>query len=355
MNDARTYPVDEDLVARYVLGRASADEQALVEQRMAADPRWQTAVDAERRIVAGIRRVGREALKARLQRSVEQSGHPRRWHPAFSAAALILVIAGIGVFYEWNRQGTLEQHQGPLPQITARIPDTIRANPARDGNETSPAPSVGEMRADKDMTAKKAERQQPAQQNERYTFGIEEKAKTKNAPEPARRERDAPPAVTGQTMNVEAYAGKVASLAGEKYAFWIEGTLLDSKTDALSDLAEPRSESGRAAGGDALRKETATMEDETMQQQFRVTQQPATSLPAGQNRMNRLDQVNTLVTREGDDLRLTLYPETPIAESELQQARVEQVGTDSIIVTLPSQRIGYRIPGLSSLQKARVR
>ena len=104
---------DEDLLSRYALGRLNEAEREKVDRHTAGCSACTEALQREMRIAAGVRRLGREALKERLRRRVATEPRPAGRPRILIAAALVGVIAGLGVYYAWFK--------GNPPSPTRRI------------------------------------------------------------------------------------------------------------------------------------------------------------------------------------------------------------------------------------------
>jgi hypothetical protein len=127
---------DEELLSRFVLGRISGARALGLEAHLASCERCRKAVEQERIVAAGVRRLGREELKRSIARNVHRTPMTVPWPKILAAAAVVVIAGGVLLYDRWT---ALEQERTPL-------------------NDNRPA-SIAEGRiADTGMTAQKSER-----------------------------------------------------------------------------------------------------------------------------------------------------------------------------------------------------
>ena len=323
---------DGELLSRYVLGRLDPAEREVVDRHTAGCGACMEALRREMRIAAGVRRLGREDLKTELKRRVAAASQPAVWPRIVSAAAVICLVAGLGVYYAWfTGGGTLPSQPGVPPPLASR-PESRRGDegnaPAREladnlkGEKTleSPAPSSGQIQAKEKGPASPAYRE-----NERM---------------PA-------PAVVGAAGS-ETAGGAHAAAEGE---FWSDGLM--ERSEAALDAAAPRGAVTAQGRNAVLQKSKGVKEEQDRlkdalprpQGEYLIRQQPASALPGDRERSGRDQQrVPTRVDQRGSTTTMTMYLDSLVDESELRKARVEAVSDDSVVVTLGGKKILYRFP-----------
>jgi len=135
---------------------------------------------------------------------------------------------------------------------------------------------------------------------------------------------------------------------------WIEGTRLGTESTALRDAAVTNRVSAApmvgAAGqmaAETEKKSKSERADAGMQQrqqlQISVSQRPSSSLPPAQQVSAQAfrNRVQARAVRTGDSLSLTLYLDSLLDQRTMERARVSQVGEDSVVVELGSDKIGF--------------
>jgi len=77
-----------------------------------------------------------------------------------------------------------------------------------------------------------------------------------------------------------------------------------------------------------------------------ISQQPFRDLPAARQQMQARDKrtIQTQYQQTDRGATLTLFPDSPFKDEDLRAARVQQVASDSIVVEVRSQRIGFKLP-----------
>jgi hypothetical protein len=147
-------------------------------------------------------------------------------------------------------------------------------------------------------------------------------------------------------------AGKAA--AGD--SFWTEGIATASAADEgrTPGTVHEKKESALkdAAMKDDMEKGVQT--EESAASNYVLTQRPAAELPLmQQNRLMPRNSVPTLIRQRGDQTELTLYLDSLVDQNELARARVEQRGTDSLVIRMQNQSIQYQLPLNRNRQQAR--
>lgn len=357
------WTTDAELLERFVLNRIEPTERKTLEAHLAVCENCQLAVQSEQEIVAGVRRFGRDELKARLKQRVGETKSPQiSWKQIVSAAAAIVVLVTIGIYNKWFF---------PKPELTTtteqinREPEKISAAPQEAKKENQPAPAVSKDEG--------FERKQPsvAQGGGRGATTLADTEKTKKAAEEESRinaELDQTGrGVTSQLSAVTQGAGKesVLTLKADNAAAlqrtskpgkWIEGVVLPDRREkfAAPSAVQIPSKKGlvledRKTGAQQMKQSNRqVIARGENSQAIILNQMPASSIQAPQKQMQKQATARSIQTRINQipgGLEMTLYLDTLFDDSVFQNARVEPVNEDSLIVNIGSQRIGYSIPG----------
>jgi len=326
---------DQDLLDRYLLNRLDVATRAAVERHLAVCPTCRASVREEARLAAGIRRFGREELRERLARRIRSSSGQRiPWQGIMAAAAVILVIVGIGIYDDWFVRQTVDL-----------------ANKAKEPvfRESSPSPSLSSRvqgRPRESGSASAVETEQAAVESPRL------EAKPEHAPGSADKLSSHPR---------ESFVTKSASPAPPATTVWTEGNLIREQSaisaDAAIDRRAMKKESFEKKDSEAAGKSgpDRMMVSQTINvQNVSVTQRPSSQLPPTQQALRQQRESNTVQTfieERADSIRLVMYLDTLFDESALRNAVVQTAGTDSLVVRVANQRIGFRIPDGFQLKK----
>jgi hypothetical protein len=330
---------DQELLADFVLGRLPDTARAEWQDHVAACEPCAEAVRLERALAAGIRRAGRDRLKARIAETGRSVERAIPWPRILSVAAVLAVVVGVGVYEHWFTQENL-----PVATLDQRPINAQRDVPYQPPADGASKPLPGRDEAGRNQLMEKSARSD----ERRYA-----------APPPA--------AVAGRggseiKVNKDVDIGVSPAIAalddkGGAGAEWIEGNRLDGspKGDREAPLAL---QSNGPAAARALGKVSAEGEKKAKEEspaatdalsanamQFSVQQRPASALPRARQTVSQAigNTVQTMVVRKGDSLSMTLYLDSLLDERTVQNARVRQVGADSVVVELGGRRIGYRL------------
>ena len=373
MNETKNihWSSDEELLARYVLNRLEAGERNALEAHLRTCKICQRAVRMEQELVAGIRRSGRDELKVRLR---QRMGTPTReehipWRHILSAAAVVILIIGVGIYNHWFASHEAERGTTAnevLKQESTRDSKQLEYADAHKAEEKSKDIARSESPAPaKSLAGRASEASQPRGE-ESQVSGTKERGVRANKKR-RRESMEAPQNAAGPAAGAAEVRGAVR--ADEKPAilddretsvaetFWVDGTLLP---ESRSEIGEPRdrvseinarakvlSKSEKDAGGFAQTKQFTIMQGANVQT-LTLSQHPIQSLPVSRQKnqtMRDHETIQTRVERTPDGLHMTLYTDSLVEESALQNAGIQAITDDSLIVNLSNQRIGYRIPG----------
>lgn len=337
---------DEELVERYARNQVTATERKSLEEHLRSCQDCRGAVEREAEFVMGIRTYGRERLKERLRlRSTQGAGNAVVWTRVVSAAAVLVILVGFGVYNRW-----LFVDEKPA---SGELEKPAEQNAEASGREATRADVPSQKKGASDIHSG------PEKQGAGALRKRETDAAGKKALKPAISIDAEVQALSGQSgagaptkrLEKEMIADEIkesrASEADDSNEFWIEGYLLpqtppDAKDQTHRAFSAPASQlkSKTESSGDvqvsAIQSEDITLE-----------QRPAATMPRDRQSKQGFSKgrsVQTLVQKTDEGMKMTLFLETPTTEGEFLDARVQRISPDSIVVELPNQRIGYLLP-----------
>jgi hypothetical protein len=326
------------------------------------------AVNEETLIVAGVRLAGRAALKERLKLRLSESeyriaapatsrlpGYQIPWTQIASAAAVVTIIIAVGVYNSWFISDSWNK-TAPQEQLAQK--------------QESPAPGPGKMEAKESIPQELHGKDlgQPTTSAERDRFDNRRGKRTEIMKEKASEDKRLAheKSATSITAEPAANAGDVAdegrkaenetqlsdyAAVSPPHAFWVEAHVIpdDSKKKAGVFRASPRDQVSNV-----MKQETNAKKDDRQVSKtatdipmltLSLSQEPSSSLPAAlQYRQDRQGIIQTLIENKDSAIQMTLYLDSPVADSELRSANIEVINTDSLVLNLSSQRIGLRLP-----------
>lgn len=352
----RHWTHDAELIERFVLQKMNPEERNEMEDHLRICEVCKRAVRNEQLLVAGIRRSGREQFKSALAAklaSIPTAEKKTPWPKILSAAAVIVVLLTVGIYNRWF-------------ETTKETAFTPTAEQLKQSDETA----AGEFRKDESLPAF-------SERDANVPYSSAQPATKSSTAEDIRRvaasPRSAVPSPSMATKKDEsptderlpvaaAEAAGAAATEAEMRAsaetFWIEGTVLES------DNAVPRGEAareekkvefskGRAdspVGATAIAN-TIVLHQQTIltlpAEQQRVRQPTTSAIAAGKRVMTKLERV-------GAQTQMTFYFDSLVDEREWANATIETPRRDSLIVNLPHQRIGYRLPAAVDARQLRI-
>lgn len=332
---------DSELLVAYVLDRVDADVRVSLDKHLETCDTCRFGVESELRFAAGVKAHGRKALKKRLKNILEYHHSSSIPLPhILSAAAVILIIAGVGIYSNWfaAKEGVeLLQTEEPL----AVHLDVTRNK--KEAGETQPAVQ---------QRAEKTPRPQ---------------SRTQDVPELSRKQSAPPPPVTDLQKETapESHGGTSGVTAERDYL----AASQEQKVDQINDVEgvwlsgntyEPEAAPGlemNARHAKRVPKIAAMPEKTVVEERSRrndlaetrppilLHQQPLTKV----SRERQLEyaggeQVPALVSTSAEGLILTMFLGHIVPDEILQSAHVKWIGNDSLIVRMQEQTIGYKIP-----------
>jgi hypothetical protein len=258
------------------------------------------------------------------------------------------IIVGVGIVNRWFV---------PSPQPDTVILDQLaETEEAAEPDQTTADQFAGEdLAAVEKKGAPEATRSAGSERRDKAEGQLEEKNRYEGE------SRVRAPAAGGQEVDLDdqtpsselsesppTTAGRTASV------FWTQGQLLAAEAEGLEKQAPMESK-------EALAQNRRASDDEGLgarrSQEFKAVGEVRQSIALQQKPFSKLDEtrqesfhqeagrlIPTLIEQRGDSLFLTLYPDFPFSDSEMQMATALPVTSDSLVVTVGSQQIGYRLP-----------
>jgi hypothetical protein len=324
---------NEEVLERYVLGRLDPLAKRVLEEHLEACASCREAVTRERELVAGIRRLGREELKARLARRVANAVRPSiPWPHVISIAAVLVISVGVALYRFWTPIETW--YEESFTQTSPRVAETPAATP----EENAVHPGASDLE-------EIARRNQPLVEEIQRAKGQDQKIV-------------AAPAAADEMKEMTNKPGredKSLTMAGaSSQAVWVEGVVIPFAKDEARKRAGAHADRDERAGEKAQPQPAeapgALQQEGALALQAVSTelrQEPLRSLPHDRQQMQAAETqgvIETLLEKTAEGLRLTFYVDPPIAEEELRAAQVQAIAADSILVVMPTQQIAYKIP-----------
>ncbi len=342
---------DPELLERYALGRLPASELSAFEDHCRGCAECRQLLEEELRVAAGVRRMAHDRMKAKLAKRLSAAGNPEiPWPRIAAVAATVLIVAGVSIIGIWlqkheSGQISLPPAPSPAPSYTTNLGEN-RETPAHPQTGGDRRPSDG-ARGTTGMGTAHEKKDLARADNATGAARIQEKDQTVEPTKDSRLER-------------EAVAAPTASARGEEGKhFWTEGIV--SRESLAGDAGAIRDEITKNRPGvadmqtNAVRK--APMASTVQIPQVVLSQEPARLMKAqeeGVQAQARKNGVPTLARQIGDQLILTLYPDTLFPPGDLQRATVRRKGHDSLLIQVGNQLIRYRLPSsLLELHPAR--
>jgi len=318
---------DPELTAGYVLERIPPAERERIDAHLQVCADCRAHLEAELRVAAAARRLGRDELKARLRRRLDRQTRARR---ILAVAATIVTLIGAGIL---TRQLTMHRDEAPTTQ---ELTDRVTPSPPEERERLRASPQTGP--AASDLRDKKGSHEGVA---DRASRADESTTLSTGAPPP----RAAVLEKTKEAPFAPAQKAEVAGTVVGEETFWTEGIAtapVRTKERTLNAAAEKKDVDGAGAG------------IAPSGQQFVVTQRRFSELPESQlNRQALRNSVPTLVQQQGGRTLLTLYLDSLMDQNELTNARVEQHGADSLVIRMQNQSIQYQLPANRTRQQVR--
>jgi hypothetical protein len=351
---------DEDLLAEYVLGRLSAEDRKELETHLRACPQCKEVVQKERALVSGIRQFGRQELKARLRQQIETEPGVIHslvtWQRVASAAAVLIIIGGLGIYNRWFNLTERESLSAPEQIEEAnKSPNGGKVN-ADDFRGNGKSTIVQENRAE--SSGDHIALQNPETPRTQVPpSGIPDfKAQSKSNVGFKGGQISAAPSsgAGGVTMKDVLRNEQDRGMLAEPKAtqFWTEGMILTETHQAATrfNSLDKKSAPNRPLTESGQSKETnraqSSLKGVVQQGQIVLHQRTIQSLPFARQKLQQKHQqtIQAYFQQSTVGTTVTLYVDSLLNEAELRHARIERIAPDSLVIRLQSRTIGFKVP-----------
>ncbi len=333
MNAPDVPHISSETLEDFVLEKLPPPERAMVEHHVASCSSCRAALEEEQHFAAGIRSVGRAGLKSRLAESLAAPGQqPAPWGRILSAAAVLVVIAGIGIVYRWFTPGD------QAPQVAETMAPTRADKVSRD----MPRPEEPEPSA---RFKEKRETHQASQPriSPVPTPALTEQRASRMESEPS---KDARTENKG-AVDAAAESPGVAMALSLQPSIWQTGQLSENPQSAQDERLSKTDQQAapHAAGAQMQKRQDLAGQMPTSPRAF-VRVSPLADLPladtAGRTR-GGAHGIPTQIIQSPDSLLFILYTDLPFEGEGLRNARVRQITPDSILLLIGERHISYRL------------
>ncbi len=362
---------DPEMVEKYVLNQISEEEKKRLDAEILDCEPCKEKLQQEMEIATGIRRYGRDIMKARLRKKLsrERASQFFQYQYIGLAAAVVIIAIGIGVYQVWfsDLVAPKQFHQ-----------QEIVFQPHQDSAETRIESSgEGEQRQ---RTPRQIERRQSVPPRD-IAQSQERREETAIVSQPS----SAPPSA-GAIADADVPSDELKSTENNASAIWLIGYVVvvnEARTEQQFNASKMEM-SKRSDEQTAKEKSTGSQSTEKLIVQRRANNEgivlqrrsmkdlPAERLPAqrvksstGRSRRTPSEQVRTqraadkkeietLLEWTESGISLTLFDDS-VNENDLHNAVIETMTDDSLVVSLPNQRIAYRLPSGWNSQSTRRR
>ncbi len=320
---------DPELVERYILGKLSPEEMERLDREIAGCEPCKAIIAREAEIAAGIRRHGRDRMKADLRKKLRRDRASQFYSYQYIglAAAVVVIAIGIGLYQIWFSDLVApKQFQHPQIIITSK-PDTSGNIREQQNDAERDSKQIAEGSA----VQKKSERREGIRierQSASQKFAERTVEPTVSGNAPAK--NDHPSVADGGSVAVSE-----ALPENHSAAVWLIGNVVMIGERAGSSM-EKSSRSSSSGEMTAVKKSSDG--------KVIVRHRAVKELPSDRAAASRASgQIETLLERNDDKLVLTLFDDS-VNESDVQQAVIESLSDDLLVVALPNQRITYHLP-----------
>jgi len=341
---------DDELVMKYVLGQITPEEKKRMDEEIAESEQCKAKLRKEMEIATGIRRHGRDLMKAQLRTKLRRARATQfsEYHYVGLAAAVLVVAVGIGAYQIWfsdlvapkqfQQQEIVLQPRHKVIEEENHTEEFSEPLTDKQSDETLQKPSAS---TDKQKILADATNDRPSV------------------------EPDLPSRETNHSVVPKAESAVDQSTAGtaQSEAIWLIGkvVMISDRSSEPSIAAMPKERTMKRA--ESLTKEnmaelsvqqTVSVKRRVKDEGIILQQRAIKDLPAGfaQRKDAREHTVQTLLERSDTGISLTLYGDA-VNDEELQEAVVETLTDDSLVVSLAYQRIAFRMPAGWNVQPAR--
>ncbi|MFZ4621415.1 MAG: hypothetical protein ACOYNS_12715 [Bacteroidota bacterium] len=332
----KTYWTDDpEMVEKYVLGKLSPEEMERLDGEIADSEPSKAVIAQEVELTAGIRRHGRERMKAELQKKLRRDRASQFYSFQYigMAAAVVVIAIGIGAYQIWFSDLVRpKQFQHPQVIITSKQ-DT--AGKKQEQEKESPRDQkefADRSAAEKKHDRREATSQEPIADNQKISERTTQSAVSEKREAIASR----PSAADGAAVT----AVEAASV-NRSTAVWLIGNIVMVGTPAGS--AMEKSAADRSARPSSSSENMIAAKKKTDSRVI-LRHRSMNELPADRAAVSRTSgQIETLLEKNDGAIVLTMYGDS-VDASDVEHAVVESLTDDLLVVALPNQRITYHLP-----------
>ncbi len=327
------------MVEQYVLGKLSPEEMLRLDAEISDCEPCKALIEQEREIAAGIRRHGRDRMKADLRKRLRRDRSSQFYSFQYigMAAAVVVIAIGIGLYQIWFSDLVAPKKFGNQQIIVTTKKDT----------------SVKEVKRDQAEESRHSERL-ITEQSER-TMRLQKEPATVEQRTPPARAAEVPvealadgssdePRVQPSAAASQQAAG-AAAVEQIPSTIWLIGNVVmisERSGETMQKSSADRSMKERSTRG-ATSSEMAAAKP-MHRDRIVLRHRAVKELPAERVRQKaEPKQIESMLERTDDTLVLTLYDDS-MNDETLEKAVVESFTDDLIVVALPNQRITYRLP-----------
>ena len=345
------WTADPELLERFVLHRVDEQRRKVLEAHLLTCEDCQLAVNEEQKLILGIKKTGREEMKARLKHKLgSRKTAPVQTRPswvwAYSAAAVLVILLGLSIYNRWL---PFEKKYAAIDRSTPRQQDSSLADNVKSQGEAAVQEKPEEkQKASADQLRDENDKRRPTVTlTEPSSARADSKDRAKEFLGPVR----VSPSPEGAGIAQRQFAqpnDQLGKNAIEEYrpgsGIWVDGVVLNEQPDDKPRKALRLDQEATSLRNEAVKKSVSQRTTNATVKEYSLDDLPS----AQQMRQQRL-QSNTVQTQfgmQGNEIQLQLYrqPQKQLRNTT-QRATVQQIGRDSIIVNIDGERIGYKIRG----------
>ncbi len=328
-----------ELIERFVLNQLNPDERNELEDHLRICEVCKRTLRMEQILLAGIRRSGREQFRVELQKklsSAKTSSIP--WPHILSAAAVIVLLTGIGIYNRWFQAVQPVDVQAPsvVPSEPMQAEHTEGPGIRTDSQPVETLTQSGEV----EVPSRRAD-PPPSQSKQALREKVNDLSTASSVDEPKEEKAVAPKVLANPASGAASRVGADASGqalnpedAFPPKTFWVVGHISRPEV-APSTLQSAESEKPHTT----MRKRADTPAGSATQEKHRVEYRSLSSLPSAQQNLVEADKPLAEVRKEQDIFIITLYRERPLAP-DASVTRQE----DTLIVQTGDMTYSFPIP-----------
>ena len=339
-SDKKYWTDDPERIEKYVLGQVSAEEKLRMEKEIADCEPCKAKLREEMEIAAGIRRYGRDALKQRLRSKLKRERASQYYSYQYIglAASVVIIAIGIGLYKIWFSDLVAPKQFRQQEIVLTQKQDSAEEKivPQENNEQGTPSQNLTEQREIAKRKKSNLADEQLSNKPSQISSGAG--ADQLQQTPPAAALADAGESNSSQGSSAIWLIGKVVMVTGQLETMsHSESKMEMSKRSDKQGMKEKSVETAASEKMIAVRR----AKDEGIVLQQRA----AKDIPDARTRQYTMhaQEVQTLLERTDNGFSLTLYADN-VKDSDLQEAVVETLTEDSLVVSLPHQRIAFRMP-----------